>query len=168
MPITLPPIPRVPRIPRRRFLGGSLAACASLLLGPRHWAGRALAADERKSDPHRFALLSDVHIAADPSAHERDVVMANHLKQVVDELLRLDPRPAWVSVDGDCAYHLGLPGDYATLAGLLRPVREAGLPIHLTVGNHDRRDNFHEAFAAGGGAAQDKSPVEDRVALRLE
>ena len=49
MPIHLPPISR------RRFLAGSLAAGAGLLL-PRS------AAAEAKVDPNRWALLADTHV----------------------------------------------------------------------------------------------------------
>jgi Icc protein len=99
-----------------------------------------------KSDPHRLALLSDTHIAADPAAHERDVVMYDHLKQVCAEVLRLDPRPAAVLINGDCAYHKGFVEDYRTLVELLRPVREQGLPLHLTMGNHDERAHLWQTI----------------------
>ena len=49
MPIYLPPISR------RRFLAGSVATAAGLLLADR------LLAAHIPIDPHRFALLSDVH-----------------------------------------------------------------------------------------------------------
>lgn len=154
MPISIPPLSR------RRFLKGSLAAGAGLLLRQAPWA---FAAD-KAVDPHRFALLSDVHINADPAFKERDQLMFDNLKHVLDEVLQLDTRPAWLSINGDCAYRFGLAKDYATLLGLLKPVREAGLPIHVTVGNHDKRDNFWEAFPRG----EIKRPVEDRQALVLE
>src|SRR5690349_15273546 len=74
MPITLPPLRSLPAISRRRFLAGSLAAGAGLLLRR-----PLLAADETVQsvpvDPHRFALLSDTHIAADPKVAARGVNM---------------------------------------------------------------------------------------------
>ena len=50
MPIYLPPISR------RSFLAGSLAAGAGILLG------RDVCGAERKTDPHRWVLISDTHI----------------------------------------------------------------------------------------------------------
>lgn len=94
------------------------------------------------TDPHRLALLSDVHIAADRSAHERGVVMYDHLQQVIAEVAKLDPKPVAALINGDCAYHMGLSEDYRTLLTLLQPLRERGMPIHLEMGNHDDRDNL--------------------------
>ena len=156
MPITLPPLSR------RRFLAGSLAAGAGLLLRT-PWLG---AADGPAVDPHRVALLSDLHIAADPA-----VVAARrqHVQQPEAGLrrsARLDPRPAAVIVDGDLAYLKGLAEDYATVVGSLKPLREAGMPIHMTLGNHDDRARFWEAIPRGEGAAA--RPVEDRQVLTIE
>ena len=131
MPITLPPISR------RRFIAASAQAGLGLFLFP-----NVTSADAKSVDPHRLAILSDTHVAASPTAHERDVVMFDHMKQACDELLGLDTRPAAVLLNGDCAYHKGLVEDYQTLVGLLRPVREAGLPLHLSMGNHDNRQNL--------------------------
>lgn len=130
MPITLEPISR------RRFLAGSTAG-AALALAPRWMLGA-----EVGSDPNRFALLSDTHVAADSAAHERGVTMARHLEHVRGELLRLDPKPAAVLVNGDCAYHTGELEDYRTFLDLIRPIREHGLPMHLAMGNHDNRERF--------------------------
>jgi len=156
MPITLPPLSR------RRFLAGSLAAGAGLLL--RH--PLLGAADIPAADPHRFALLSDLHIAANPAVVARGVNMFNNLKQACGEVLALHPRPAAVIVDGDLAYLKGLPEDYATVVGSLKPLREGGLPVHLTLGNHDDRARFWEAIPRADGAAA--RPVEDRQVLTVE
>ena len=59
-----------------------------------------LAADEIGTDPHRLTLLSDVHIAADRSAHERGVTMYDHLAKVVVEVAKLDPKPAAAFIKG--------------------------------------------------------------------
>jgi 3',5'-cyclic AMP phosphodiesterase CpdA len=64
---------------------------------------------------------------------------------------------------GDCAFNSGEKGDYATLTGLLDPLRGGQLPLHLALGNHDQRENFWEALDEKKAV---KRPVEDRqVAL---
>ena len=149
MPFHLPPVSR------RSFLAGSMAAASTLLLGDNLWA-----ADDTESarpDPHRFALLSDIHIAADPAAVLRNVMMAEHLKKVVAEVATLSSRPAAAAINGDLALGTGEAGDYATLVDLLKPLRAAGVPVHLGLGNHDHRDNFRAAL-----------PEADRVATPLK
>ncbi len=134
MPLHLPPLTR------RAFLRRSLAATASLLTIP------ALRAAENDADPDRWALLSDTHIAADRAAINRDVNMTDHLEAAVKGVRALASRPAGVFVNGDCALLKGLAEDYATFSALIAPLREAGLPIHLTLGNHDDRDIFRTAL----------------------
>src|SRR5207248_2902936 len=116
MPMTLAPISR------RRFLAGSVAAGVGAMLG------RRLYADDGAADPHRFALLSDTHIAADPRKIERGVVMYNHMRHVSNELLELTDRPGTIFVNGDCAFGTGETGDYLRFLELIRPLREAGYP----------------------------------------
>jgi len=131
MPIHLQPMTR------REFLIRSTAAGAALLLGP-----RAFGADGAgESDPHRFALLSDTHVAGDRTAVNRGVNMSEHLAQAVKEITALGPKPAGVIVSGDCALDKGLVGDYRQFAGLVNPLGAAALPVHLALGNHDHRAN---------------------------
>lgn len=153
MPITLHPVSR------RRFLKGSLAAGLGLLAAP------SLLADRRSADPHRLALLSDVHIAADRTAHERGVVMSDHLEQVVAEVAKLDPQPAAAFINGDCAYHLGLVGDYQTLLPLLQPLRDRGLPLHLEMGNHDNREHLWSTIPHSEAHVE---PLEHRQVMIVE
>jgi 3',5'-cyclic AMP phosphodiesterase CpdA len=48
-------------------------------------------------------------------------------------------------VDGDLAYQKGLAPDYQRFGSLIETVRAAA-PIHLSLGNHDDRQNFWSAF----------------------
>lgn len=130
MPIHLPPLTR------RDFLRRSLLAGAGAALAPRLFAAGKPAA------PHTFALLSDTHIDANLATSSRGVVMADHLKTVAAEIAALPRRPENLLINGDCAYLRGEPGDYTNLVALLKPLREAGIPVHLTLGNHDARENF--------------------------
>ena len=155
MPIHLPPLSR------RRFLAASAAAASALVFGDVAWAADELPA----ADSHRFALLSDIHIAADPAAVLRNVNMADHLKQVAAEVAALSPRPAWSVINGDLALTRGESGDYATMVQLLKPVRESGIPVHLALGNHDHRERFRAALAE---RERDATPLDDRYAYVVE
>ena len=145
MPISLPPITR------RRFLAGALAATGGTLCG------RAFAAAGER-DPHRFALLSDLHIPARPGAEHRATDMTANLRHVTRELLAFEERPAAVLVSGDCTLSTGTAQEYAHLLRLLSPLRQAGDPIHIALGNHDHRQRFWEAVP---GEAHNR-PVADR------
>jgi hypothetical protein len=137
MPVTLPPISR------RRFLNGSLAAATAAALSPR-WLS---AQDAAAVDPHRFALLSDTHIHADPnSIHKTDVNPYANLAAACREICALAPKPAAVLHSGDCANHAGNPGDYVTFLRGLEPLRASGLSVHIALGNHDHRANFFAAL----------------------
>src|SRR4051794_39304306 len=155
MPVYLPPISR------RRFLAGSAAVASGLLWGETL---RAVAA-EGSADPHRFALLSDVHIATDRAAVLRGVNMGDHLAKVVAEVAALSPRPAASVINGDLALGTGESGDYGTLLNLLKPMREAGVPVHLGLGNHDHRDRFRAALP---DRERGVTPLEERQAYVVE
>ena len=102
----------------------------------------------RKSSPagHSWALLSDTHIAADPALIHSNVNMTRNLQTVTDEVLAWPEPVSGVLINGDLAYNNGEAADYAAVLGLLRPMRERGLPIHLTLGNHDHRQHFWAAL----------------------
>jgi 3',5'-cyclic AMP phosphodiesterase CpdA len=154
MPVTLPPISR------RRFIASSVAAGLGLVLRP-----HLLHAEDLSFDPHRFALLSDTHIAAKPAARERGVVMHDHLKQVCDEVIALASAPATALINGDCAYYSGQKHDYATFLDLIRPLRQRGLSVHLTMGNHDERENL---WAAVPQSEEHVKDVPERQIVLLE
>jgi Icc protein len=132
----------LPLISRRRFLTGSAAAAAALAFG------QGCASPKGKKGEHAVALLSDIHIAADPLKVARTVNMTNNLKTVTAEVLAWPQRPRMVFINGDLAFNDGLNGDYTAVLGLLRPLREAGFPIHLGMGNHDEREQFWKVLRA--------------------
>ena len=134
MPIYLPPLSR------REFLKRTLAAGAAFGLGP------LVEAAPAPVDESFWALLSDVHVAADPARIERGVNMANHFQIVSKEILALPKRPGGLVINGDCALASGQSDDYVELAQLLAPLRAGAMPIHLTLGNHDQREHFWRAF----------------------
>ena len=147
----------LPAISRRQFLIRSLAGGAALALSPR------LFAAAKRTDPNSWALLSDIHLAADRSLVARGINMTDHFTSVARELLALSKCPAGVFITGDCAYNSGQVGDYALVASLLEPIRSAQMPVHLALGNHDNRERFWEALQAEKAAPR---PLADRqVAL---
>ncbi len=93
-----------------------------------------------------MALLSDTHIPASPEVTARGTNMTANLRQVVEELTSLSTPPSGVVINGDCAYLKGLPEDYANLAQCISPLADAGLPLHVTMGNHDDRGPLYDAL----------------------
>ncbi|HEX4263192.1 MAG TPA: metallophosphoesterase [Verrucomicrobiae bacterium] len=152
MPIYLPPISR------RGFLRRTVAATAALALGPN------LFAEEKPLDENFWALFSDPHIAADRSLVHLNVNMTGHLESVVREVTALPTRPVGVLVNGDCAYNSGEKSDYAAVADLLKPLRAAQMPVHLTLGNHDNREHFWDALKTEKAAHR---PLADKQTMML-
>ena len=134
-------------ITRRRFLRVSARGAVAAIAVP---SVRATLSKEVPVDRHRFAFLSDTHIMADPTAVARGINMADHLRQVVAEITAQTARPAGVVVNGDLATDGSPPtaGAYRYLAQLLEPLTKRGMPIHLTMGNCDRRRLFAETLTA--------------------
>jgi len=149
MPIILPPITR------RQFIQGSLALGSTAIM-----TSRALAAAESERvevDQNRVALLADTHISADPnrvypgtkwpgspvkeSEHE-SVNRTNCLVQTAKSVIALNPRPAHLIVNGDCTFGRGSEAEYKQFLKLVEPIRAAGITIHVTIGNHDNRENL--------------------------
>ena len=149
MPIILPPITR------RQFIQRSLAFGGTAIMAP-----HALAAADRKGaglDQNRVALLADTHISADSSQrypgtkwpgtpvkeenHEW-VNMADCLTEAAKSVLALNPRPAHLIVNGDCALSNGKESEYKEFLRLVEPIRAAGITVHVTIGNHDNRENL--------------------------
>jgi 3',5'-cyclic-AMP phosphodiesterase len=145
-------------IPRRQFLIRCLAGGAALALRP-----SVLAAAAKSADPNSWALLSDIHIAADATRMARGINMTDHLQAISREVLGLPQRPAGVFVTGDCAFNSGKKADYRQVADLLAPLRGGQMPVHLALGNHDNRARFWEVLRAERTAPR---PLADRqVAL---
>jgi|SRR5450756_31585 len=135
MPVSLP------QLSRREFLKRTALAGAATALSPSSFAGLL----DKSRDEHTFFFLSDTHIASDPARTYLNVNMTDHLAACVRELAAWPVNPAAVIVNGDLAFLTGQPDDYQTFARGIEPVR-ALAPIHLSLGNHDERDNFWSAF----------------------
>ncbi|MCA9022725.1 MAG: metallophosphoesterase, partial [Planctomycetaceae bacterium] len=105
-------------------------------------------ASETQSDDIVY-LLNDTHIG---EKHPANSPVPTHLRQVVSELVNLKQKPACVLINGDLALKDGQPRDYRHFAKLIRPLREAKIDTHLTLGNHDERDVFY-------GVMQEEQPA---------
>ena len=94
-----------------------------------------------------IAQITDLHITTDrdPVNRRRN---AERLRAVLAAIHELRPRPAAILASGDLT-DIGEPDEYAALADILATVE---IPLHLTVGNHDRRTPFLAVF--GGRHAQ--------------
>jgi len=145
-PHNLMPIHIIP-IKRRRFLDLSAKGAVATIVVP---SVLAIPGKEVPIDPHRFAFLSDTHIMANPTAVARGINMADHLRQVVEEIASQTTKPGGVVVNGDLATDGSPPtaGAYRYLAQLLIPLSNLGIPIHLTMGNCDRRSLFADTLTA--------------------
>ncbi len=149
MPIILPPITR------RQFVKRSLAIGGSAIIPFRSLS--ATNGERAELDQNRVALLADTHISADPdqvypgtkwpgspveeSEHE-GVNMADCLAQTAKSVIALNPRPAHLIVNGDCALSRGTEDEYKQFLRLVEPIRAAGITVHVTIGNHDNRENL--------------------------
>ncbi len=127
-------------ISRRSFLSGTAFSLGAWVLLPA--TGRA----DGEVDPSRFILMADTHVCGDRNAREHDCNPDETIQRAVKEILELAPRPAGVIVAGDCVYLHGLKPDYEALDEFLQPLRKAGIPLLLAMGNHDNRENFQSVF----------------------
>lgn len=143
---------------RRRFLAGSASAALASVAS-----SRIAIAAPRPADPDLWALLSDTHVSQNTSVAPNGQNISENLRHVVAYLTSLERPPAAVTINGDCAHNAGLDGDYRQFAQLLVPLAEAGLPVHLTLGNHDDRATFLRVLDH-----QRPGAVEDRCVTVVE
>jgi Icc protein len=137
-------------IDRRGFLKTALAA------------GIAARVQAETAVPSNWALVSDLHCPLDPLDRYRGFQLHENLKNTARSVVESSAQ--FCAVTGDLARLTGQPGDYETLKQLLRPVFDK-LPVGLTLGNHDHRTNFENAFASPAGTRQ---PVAHKHVLSFE
>ena len=94
-------------------------------------------------DDNLIAILNDTHIGAQ---HPVSASIPTNLRDTIAWLLALPKRPAAVVINGDLALRDGKRGDYEHFARLIAPLRDAGVPLHLTMGNHDDRAVFYDVL----------------------
>ncbi|WP_020526379.1 metallophosphoesterase family protein [Flexithrix dorotheae] len=140
---------------RRKFLISSAKfAGIAALASPINLLG------QQKADYHHLALLSDTHIPADETESYRDFFPVKNFGKVVGEVLA--QKPELSIINGDLARLTGEKADYEKFSKLLKPVSDVH-PVLMTLGNHDHRENFHEAFAQ-----EHQGDLKDKHALAFE
>jgi 3',5'-cyclic-AMP phosphodiesterase len=94
----------------------------------------------------KLVLLSDLHIGAAPF-HGRDPLAL--LRRAIAHIRAEHSDAEAVLLLGDLT-ETGAPRDYAVLRDALGNL---GLPVHITLGNHDDRGAFHAVFGGAGFAS---------------
>jgi 3',5'-cyclic-AMP phosphodiesterase len=132
----------IPPVNRRQFLSTAAVTAAGWLT----FGASGFAADS-DVDPDYYLLLADTHIDRNSNRLLRGVNTAEHLDIAVKRIVELHPRPAAVIINGDAANIRGYLGEYGLLSWILRPLSRAGIPVHITMGNHDDRGPFYTVLA---------------------
>ncbi len=95
-------------------------------------------------DDDLIAILNDTHIG---ERHPENSSVPTRLRETIAYVVGLPKHPAAVVINGDLALNNGQPGDYTHFTKLISPLREAGIPVHFTMGNHDDRDVFYKVLS---------------------
>lgn len=130
----------VSRISRRGFI--ALAAATGAGCNSLWMAGG--------QDDNLSVFISDLHVGG---ANKDLAYTGPRLEKVVDEILAMSLRPKRVVCFGDIALSYGLAADYAASRPTLKRLEAAGIDLHLTMGNHDRRSAFLKYWPAYGERA---------------
>jgi 3',5'-cyclic-AMP phosphodiesterase len=80
-----------------------------------------------------FIQISDTHLFEDPTAKLWDVAPEPMLDRALEELNKLDGRPAFIIVSGDCSSD----GSIASYERLGQKIGHLGVPVFYLPGNHD-------------------------------
>jgi len=126
------------RLSRRQLLKSGLAlAAGAVAMGPRRVLGQDC------PDCTRWALLSDIHIAANPENRFRGFYPYRNLQEATAQIT--GNLPDGVVITGDLARWRGETQSYERLKTMLAPISQQR-PVHLGIGNHDNRKNFLRTF----------------------
>ncbi|MEO2033782.1 MAG: metallophosphoesterase [Planctomycetaceae bacterium] len=148
-------------VSRRQFLAGSASAIASL--------GHSnLSAAEPDVNRDSWFVLSDTHLLSSRSIQQhysgnkaamqaRATLVATNFERAARQVTAFPERPAGLILNGDCV-HVGGREEYELLARKFALLQT--IPIHVTMGNHDHRDNFSHTFR--DRADTDRVLLEDR------
>ncbi len=152
MPVHIHPISR------RKFLAGTIASMAL--------AQSKLPGAETQASPDLWALFSDTHLLSAESIRKhyssqkatrekRSVTVSQNFNRFATQINALPKKPAGLLLNGDCV-HVGGKQEHEQLAEKFALFKDT--PIHVTMGNHDHRDDFRKAFQK----RKDKVLMENR------
>ncbi|MDR3234223.1 MAG: metallophosphoesterase [Planctomycetaceae bacterium] len=154
MPLTFQPQNR--RDFCRNVLGGTLAAA--------FWTASEKSRAEESPRDH-WVFLSDTHIPGNPNEGRHGYNPNKNFADTREAVLQLGNKPQGVIVTGDFAFLQGKPEDYRQIAAQVAPYTENGIPVHVSLGNHDNIDNFYAAFT---DLKKESSPVVNKHIAVLE
>lgn len=101
-----------------------------------------------------FVHLTDIHISVPGKTPLFGLNTAEKLRKAFADIAGLRMKPAFIVISGDLT-HDGDLSDYRFLRSLLDDAeQELGIPIHVALGNHDRREPFREGFLGETPTAQ--------------
>ena len=133
-------------ISRKQFLRTSFGLAATLSVPAYSFA-------HRPSKETHWAFLSDTHVAGDKEEAYRGFKPYENLKTVVPQVQAAAPQG--VLINGDVARLAGEKADYQRMTELLNPLAQE-TPIHMTMGNHDDRENFYQVFPGAETLVEEK------------
>ena len=107
-----------------------------------------------------IAQLSDLHVRPRGVPAARVVETNMLVERALAAVAALNPRPDVVVVSGDVT-ECGRPEEYAMAAELFR--RHLAMPVFVTPGNHDRRDNFRAGLGHMPGVLEHPEFVQYAV-----
>ena len=142
---------------RRSFLTGSMAAVAMPSVA------KAMASEGPKVDERLSVFLSDMHVAHPNPKNIKETWQPTHqnpyFERAVSEVLAMRPLPKRAVIFGDIALWYGWRKDYETSKPTIDRLREAGVEVTMTMGNHDHRESFLDIYREYAKP----SPVEGRI-----
>jgi len=106
---------------------------------------------QKRADFNRLALISDTHIPADDNESYREFFPTRNFRKVVKQVAAAKPEAS--IINGDLARLTGEKTDYVKLFDTMSPLVNQH-PVLMTLGNHDHRENFFEAFKPSGGVQE--------------
>lgn len=139
---------------RRSFFLGATAAVATPVMA--RAAGEGFGTDDQLS-----VFVSDIHVGNPgiPTPYgAQPASPGEYFEKTVDEILALNPRPKRVVCFGDISLWFGFRKDYELSFRGFRRLKDAGIDLFFTMGNHDKRQSFGSVYP---GYAE-RSPVPGR------
>ena len=139
---------------RRSFMKALFAASASTCTG----AAKAAASESVAVDDNLSVFLSDIHVSG-KNVKGQPTYQNPLFEKVVEQVLAMNPRPKRALIFGDVALWNGRSADYEESAPLIQKLKDAGIDVYLTTGNHDHREplfRFHPH-------QKEITPVPDRL-----